>query len=45
VCDNCFVAHGFQRFLSLVDLSWEEIVEVNDGRLEAFEAAYEALAG
>ncbi len=45
VCDDCFNVLGFQRFASLADLPLEKIVEVNDGRMEAFEAAYEAIEG
>jgi hypothetical protein len=45
VCDDCYNALGFDRFISLADLPPEETVMVNDGRLEAFEAAYEAIEG
>jgi len=45
VCDDCFNSLGFERFMSLADLPLEELVEVDDGRLEAFEAAYKAIEG
>jgi len=43
VCDDCFNSLGFQRFASLADLPLEKIVEVSDGRVEACQAAYEAI--
>ena len=45
VCDDCFNALGFQRFASLADLLLGEIIRVTDGRMEAYEAAYEAIEG
>jgi len=45
VCDDCFNSLDFKRFASLAELPLEEIVEITDGRLEAYEAAYEAIEG
>ncbi|ATQ68275.1 MULTISPECIES: hypothetical protein [Methylosinus] len=45
VCDDCFRSLGFEKFASLAELSLEEVVEVTDGRMEAFEVAYEAIEG
>jgi hypothetical protein len=43
VCDDCFNLLGFERFISLADLPLEQLVGINDGRLEALEAAYNAI--
>jgi hypothetical protein len=43
ICDDCFNSLGFEHFVSLADLSLEELIEVKDGRLEAFEVAYNAM--
>jgi hypothetical protein len=45
VCDDCYNSLGFERSISLADLPPEEAVMVDDGRWEAFEAAYEAIEG
>ncbi len=45
VCDDCYNSLGFERFISLADLPLEEAVRVDDGRWEAFDAAYEAIEG
>ncbi|MGO1080937.1 hypothetical protein [Inquilinus sp. CA228] len=45
VCDDCFSSLGFERFISLADLPVEEAIDVEDGRWEAFEAAYERMEG
>ena len=45
ICNDCFDTLGFQNFASLAELPLEQIVEVTDGRLEAYEAAYKAIAG
>jgi hypothetical protein len=45
VCDDCFNFLGFERSVSLADLPLEELIEVDDGRLQAFEAAYNAIEG
>jgi|GEM_PF-2160020 hypothetical protein len=45
VCDNCFNSLGFELFMSLADLPFEEAIKVDDGRWEAFDAAYEAIEG
>jgi hypothetical protein len=45
VCDDCFNTLGFQRFASLAELPAEKIIDVNDGRLEAYETAYDAIEG
>jgi len=45
VCDDCFKSLGFKKFASLAGLPLDEAVEVTDGRIEAFEAAYEAIEG
>jgi len=45
VCDDCFNALSFERFASLADSAIEEIVAVADGRMEAFEAAYNSIPG
>jgi hypothetical protein len=43
VCDDCFNSLGFERLVSLADLPLEDLIEVDDGRLQAFEAAYKAI--
>jgi hypothetical protein len=43
LCENCFNALGFQSFISLAELPFEEVMKVNDGRMEAFESAYERI--
>lgn len=43
VCDDCFDSLGFERFISLAALPVEEAIDVEDGRWEAYEAAYERL--
>ncbi len=45
VCDDCFESLGFERFASLAELPMEELVELTDGRIEAFETAYGAIEG
>ena|SRR5579875_1147811 len=45
VCSGCFNSLGFERFASLAELPLGEIVGVTDGRMEAFETAYEAIEG
>jgi hypothetical protein len=45
VCDDCFKSLGFERFASLANLPLEEIVTVDDGRMEAFESAYNRIEG
>ena len=45
ICDDCFDAFGFERFISLADLPVEEAIDVDDGRWEAYEAAHERLEG
>jgi hypothetical protein len=45
VCDDCFNAFGFQSFASLAELPLEDIIDVTDGRLEAYEKAYDAIEG
>jgi hypothetical protein len=45
VCDVCYNSLGFERFISLACLPLEEVIMVDDGRLQAFEAAYNALEG
>ncbi len=45
VCDDCYNSLGFDRFVSLANLSLEEVVTVDDGRMEAFEAAYNRIEG
>jgi hypothetical protein len=45
VCNDCFKSLGFDRFASLAELPLEEVVGVTDGRMEAFETAYEAIEG
>jgi hypothetical protein len=45
VCDGCFRSLGFERFASLAELPFEEVVGVTDGRWEAFDMAYEAIEG
>jgi hypothetical protein len=45
VCDSCFNSLGFERFESLAELPLEEVIMVEDGRLEACKAAYMAIEG
>jgi hypothetical protein len=45
VCNDCFNSLGFERFISLADLPLEELISIDDGRLEAAEAAYKAMEG
>jgi hypothetical protein len=45
ICDDCFELLGFEQFISLADLPVEEAIDVDDGRWEAYEAAYERLEG
>ena len=45
MCAECFHELGFKRFASLAELPAEEQVEVTDGRMEAFKAAYNAIRG
>lgn len=45
ICDDCFDSFGFERFISLADLPVEEAISVDDGRWEAYEAAYESIKG
>ncbi|MFO1061506.1 MAG: hypothetical protein U1E53_31625 [Dongiaceae bacterium] len=45
VCNGCFNSLGFQTFISLADLPKEELLDVADGRYEAFETAYLAIEG
>jgi hypothetical protein len=39
ICDDCFNSLGFERFVSLAELPLDEAIMVDDGRLEAAEAA------
>lgn len=43
ICDECFDACGFDRCISLADLPEFEAVDVVDGRLEAFDDAYDRI--
>jgi hypothetical protein len=45
VCDGCLNSLGFERFMSLADLPLEEFIEVDDGRLQALEAAHKTIEG
>jgi hypothetical protein len=45
ICDGCFTSLGFERSRSLADLPMEDSVRIDDGRWEAFEAAYGAIEG
>jgi hypothetical protein len=45
VCDDCFNSLGFERCMSLADLPIEEALDIDDGRWEAFDAAYQAIEG
>jgi hypothetical protein len=45
VCDDCFNSLGFERCMSLADLPIEEALDIDDGRWEAFHAAYKAIEG
>ena len=45
VCDDCFASLGFERFISLADLPLAQAIDVDDGRWEAYETAYERLEG
>jgi hypothetical protein len=45
ICDECFNSLGFERFISLAHLPLENALEVDDGRWEAFESAYEGIQG
>jgi len=45
VCDECFNSLGFERFASLAELPLEEMISVEDGRMEAYEETYEAIEG
>jgi hypothetical protein len=45
ICDECFSSLGFDRCISLANLPMEQAVAVEDGRWEAFDAAYSALEG
>jgi hypothetical protein len=45
ICDDCFNSLGFEKFVSLAQLPLDEAVMVDDGRMEAFEAAYNAIEG
>jgi hypothetical protein len=45
ICDDCFNSLGFERFVSLAELPLDEAIMVDDGRLEAAEAAYNAIEG
>ena len=45
VCDDCFDSLGLHRFATLANLPIEEVIQVSDGRLEAFETAYDAIEG
>jgi hypothetical protein len=45
LCDDCFRSLGFDRLASLAELPLERVIQVDDGRMEAFEAAYEKIEG
>jgi hypothetical protein len=45
ICDVCYNSLEFERFISLANLPIEEVIMVEDGRFQAFEAAYNALEG
>ncbi|UFZ05784.1 hypothetical protein LQG66_05585 [Bradyrhizobium ontarionense] len=45
VCDACFDELGFDRFASLTEMPIEEAIDVDDGRWQLYEAAYDRLAG
>jgi len=45
VCDDCFNSLGFERCMSLADLPFKEALDIDDGRWEAFDVAYEAIEG
>lgn len=45
VCDDCFNSLGFERFASLASLPLAEVIKLDDGRIEAFEAAYDRIEG
>jgi len=45
LCDACFDSLGFERFVSLGSLRLEDALRVDDGRWEAFDAAYHAIEG
>ncbi len=43
LCRDCFKGLGFQNIIDLLDISMLE--RVNDGRMDAYEKAYDALEG
>jgi hypothetical protein len=43
LCDGCFYSLGFGQFVSLADLSLEEVIKAKNGRMVAFDFAYEAI--
>ncbi|MEA1649830.1 hypothetical protein UAJ10_12490 [Nitrospirillum sp. BR 11164] len=45
VCQECYNVLGFETFSSLSQLPIQDIVVSTDGRMERFEAAYDALPG
>ncbi len=45
VCEDCFICLGFERFASLASSPLAAVIRVDDGRMEAFEAAYNRIEG
>lgn len=45
VCEECFQLLDLGRFSGLAELPVEEAILMTNGRMEAFEAAYEKIEG
>ncbi|GLH75554.1 hypothetical protein SSBR45G_04620 [Bradyrhizobium sp. SSBR45G] len=45
VCDACFEQLGFDRFASLAEMPFEDAIDVDDGRWQLYDSAYDRLEG